>query len=99
MNSIAFADSSRSLDDDVRADAGSRTENDTGADHTERTHVDIGPELGGRVHDGARIDHPVPSRNAPIKSAEATTLPSTFPRPATFQTPRVVRMSSISITS
>ena len=99
MDPVAFADPGRPFDDDVRADPRPRADDDPGADHAERPHLDVGLELGATVHDGARVDHLPSSRKAPIKSAVATIFSPTFPRPVTFQMPRVARMRSISMTS
>ena len=99
MDPIAFTNPGRSFDDDVRADPRTCAENDAGTNHAEWPHFYIRIELGTGVYDGARMDHLSLSRNAPSKSAVATTFPSTFPRPATFQMPRVVRTRSISMMS
>src|SRR3569623_719108 len=66
------------------------------ADDGERPDVDIRRQLGLGVDDRARVDQTTISLRAHMRSALATTRPSTLTSPLNFQMPRTARVSRTS---
>src|SRR3569623_75588 len=96
-NFIVAADARRAIDDDMRPHLGTGADDHIRADDGERPDVDIRRQLGLGVDDRARIDQTTISLRAHMRSALATTRPSTFTSPLNFQMPRTARVSRTSL--
>src|SRR3569623_1752617 len=95
-NFIVAADARRAIDDDMRPHLGTGADDHIRADDGERPDVDIRRQLGLGGDDRARGDQTTISLRAHMRSALATTRPSTFTSPLNFQMPRTARVSRTS---